>query len=119
MILVIDDNAELLRSLTDLMSLDGHEVIGFEYAEDAIEWLDTTQTIPKLIVCDQNLGAVSGTDLLNHIRQHTKYDQTAFVLMTADHDNGKLLAQNPHQPKAIISKPFDITDVLAVIDNLT
>jgi NtrC-family two-component system response regulator AlgB len=65
-ILVVDDDAHIVRTLEIMLRGDGHEVIVARSAEEALQRLTAVGVDVALV--DLQLPGMSGTDLLRHLR---------------------------------------------------
>ncbi|WP_045860432.1 sigma-54-dependent transcriptional regulator [Teredinibacter purpureus] len=79
-ILVVEDDGDLREALVDTLELQHFSVNQAENAEVAVDLLKRDHTF-DLIISDVNMGAMSGHDLLHHVRQ--EYPQIPVLLVTA------------------------------------
>lgn len=79
-ILVVEDDFDLREALVDTLQLARMEVSNAASAEAAVEILSANQEF-DLIVSDVNMGAMSGHDLLQIVKQ--QYPQIPMLLITA------------------------------------
>jgi CheY-like chemotaxis protein len=118
-IFVVEDSQELSEILRDLLIFNGHAVTTFEDAEGVIAWTqDSSNQPPALIFCDHNLGAMTGMELLAHLRDDSRYVALPFVLITGEEDTSKLTQGATHTPSAILKKPFVINHILQLTEKL-
>ena len=78
-ILVVDDDAEVLESVSSLISAHGFSVISCENAKDALAQLHENRILA--VLTDINMPVISGIELLEKI--HHAYPQIPVILMTA------------------------------------
>jgi len=78
-ILVVDDEAEICRSLQEVLAQDGHDVVGVESGEAALVQIDTRDF--DLALLDLRLTSMSGMEVLAYLRQHSP--ETAVIILTA------------------------------------
>jgi len=79
-IMVVEDDPDLREALVDTLQLARFEVLEAESAEKALELLPNLQRL-DLIVSDVNMGALSGHDLLQKVKQ--QYAHVPVLLITA------------------------------------
>lgn len=79
-VLIVEDDPSLRDAIADTLSFAGIENLAVESAEAAVQSLKSGQAV-SMIVSDINMGAMSGHDLLRHVRQH--YPQIPVLLVTA------------------------------------
>ena len=77
--LVVEDDVQLREAIIDTLCLQKIKVHEAGSAEDAIEFLKRKSV--DMILSDISMGALSGFDLLNHVK--AKYPSIPMVLMTA------------------------------------
>ena len=115
-IICVDDDRLVLISLRDqLMRVvgDEFEVELAESGEDALDMLEEIQEegddIP-LIICDQNLPDIQGSELLKKI--HQTHPDTRKILLTGETNPDAILqAINQVNLYRYIAKPWDKTDL--------
>lgn len=77
------DDIQLFRMALDVLNVDA-PVHCFQSAKDAIEFLNTTDTPPGLILCDNHLNAISGIDLRETLAKDPKLHRMTipFILLS-------------------------------------
>lgn len=114
LIVAIDDNEDFRHSLSDLLSLEQHTVLPFESGTAALAWLRQAADLPDLVMCDQHLDdEMHGLDVLASLRNDARLAAIPYIFMTADPKS--LSPDAPHQPDAIIKKPFEIDNLFNVV----
>ena len=112
-ILVIDDNAGIRQSLSELLGLENWQVLeapnGVAGAKMALE------RQPDLILCDVNLPLLDGFGVLELLHGDEKTARIPFLLMTAAPELRGYGATRNITADRIIAKPFDITTMLDAI----
>jgi two-component system nitrogen regulation response regulator NtrX len=81
-ILVVDDEASILRSVEGILSDEGFEVISAESGSDALEKID--QLIPDLVLLDIWMPGMDGIETLVKIKEAYPYLQ---VVIMSGHGN--------------------------------
>jgi CheY-like chemotaxis protein len=105
-IFAIDDDADVLEALRDLLELDGHSVGVATTTHDALR--DVPRFVPDVVLCDVNLEEPSsGIDLVARLRRDEQLQKTSFLAVTG-------MAPNPIRPTAmaagfedVLTKPLD------------
>jgi CheY-like chemotaxis protein len=114
MVLIVDDDPTLVESLAELLDEEGYVVEGFTDARLALARLETGVR-PDLILLDYMMPVMTGEEFLDAL------DRTGarieVVLFTALHDGALASAQS--RVARVIRKPFDLDELLAVIDRLS
>jgi two-component system phosphate regulon response regulator PhoB len=90
----------------------GHKVTVVENGEDALEALDNQRF--DLVFLDLVLPHLSGVEVLRAIKERNK--RTVVAVITGFGDDPQALEAMAMGPMFFIRKPFDISEVTAVID---
>jgi putative two-component system response regulator len=114
-ILVVEDNRHLGALLERVLS-PTYTVLMAEDGIDALEKIGPFE--PNLILSDVMMPRMTGTQLLEKIRQDSSLARLPFILLTAN-ANVKDRAQGLwNGANDYITKPFDVPELLARINNL-
>jgi CheY-like chemotaxis protein len=81
-ILVVDDHPDVRDVLGQMLQMHGHTVSTAETGERALESIE--QSLPDVVVIDQNLPGISGMDLLRYVRNTPRLSNLKVVLCSAD-----------------------------------
>jgi DNA-binding NtrC family response regulator len=112
-VLVVEDDAMMLASVTKMLSRQGYEVLPASGPREALEIVRTPPPV-QLILSNIAMPEMRGTQLVSEVFRVSP--ATAALLMTGDG------ASPPDAPKgvAVIRKPFSIAElILAVQSTLT
>jgi putative two-component system response regulator len=80
-ILLVEDEPDVRRALTELLGEFGYEVVAANSAEQALDVLNVVA--PDLIITDVHMGAMSGIDLCARVKHDPRYEFTPVVILTA------------------------------------
>jgi CheY-like chemotaxis protein len=108
-ILVVDDEEVILALTCRMLILHGYEVLRASGSRQALEAVNNNHPI-DLIVSDNQMPGVQGTDLINQIKQFSP--QTACVLMTA----GEIKPEHIPDGVPVLSKPFSIKCLISTVE---
>jgi CheY-like chemotaxis protein len=112
-ILIVDDEKDLLEMYKDFLESEGYKILTAFSGENAIDVFNKNQEI-ALIISDSHMGKMSGLELLAQLKSKSE-SLPHFYLATGDIDKSeadlKLLGVS-----RLIIKPFDLTDVIKMID---
>ena len=114
-VLVVDDEALIRWSLSEVLSSCGHRVIEASSARSALDAIEAAREPIDVVLLDYRLPDSASLDLLATIRQ--RLPKSAVVLMTA---YGALeLAQDALSLGAyrVLHKPLDMHDVDSLVQN--
>lgn len=110
-ILVVDDEDMVRTVITRLLTIRGHDVIAVESAHAALDILDSRNW--DLVLTDQGMPGMTGRELAHQI--HKRCPALPILLLTGDTD----IDVNPSEISRVLTKPFKLANVEAVIAELT
>ena len=88
-ILVVDDNPEIVMSLTALLGMSGNTMFSARDGEEAIEVAE--QARPDVILLDLGLPKLDGFEVCRRIRQQAWGKEMAIVALTGmGHDEARM-----------------------------
>ncbi len=112
-ILYVEDNAVLLRMVTEILRNEGYEVIG---ANNGLKGVNlAAQEHPDLVLMDINLPLLGGLDAARQIKALPGYKNIPIIAMTAgsfEEDSGNLLEAGCD---GCLFKPFDPEQLIDVV----
>ena len=115
-ILIIDDEAEIRKMLSRLLSPKGHRVIEAERGHQALRMVK--EYAPDLIVLDAMLPEVHGFEIARRIKGSQRYGQIPIIMVSAVY-RGWRYAEDLKQTCGVdyfIEKPFKIAEVLSAVE---
>ncbi len=110
-ILVIDDDEDMRRLLSQILYLDGHVVIAVPSAEDGLEQLPWHTF--QVAFLDHNLPGMEGLVLGEFLRRNNPHMKVALV--TGETDK-RLERATRERSITFIAKPFDVAQIRDVVD---
>lgn len=116
-ILVAEDNAALSRVLQFTLTKAGYEVL--QAPDGSVAWDLAQEQHIDLVLTDQQMPMMTGTELCSRLRSSERYADTPVVLLTAK----GLEMELPHLCKelgisATFAKPFSPSQVLATVQEI-
>ncbi len=116
--LIIDSNIKLRMIMDEYLKSYGAWFIDF--AADGVEAVEKCQKgIFDVVICDYNLGAKNGQQVLEELRHRKFLKHTSlFIMMSADTTKEMVLGAIEYQPDAYISKPITRDPLKQRLDNL-
>jgi adenylate cyclase len=115
-ILVVDDNPDLRRYVSNILRSNGYEV---RTARNGSEGFQIAKEItPSLIVSDLMMPQVSGLEMIRMIRNEEKLKGTPIILLTAKVDEETRIEGTERGADAYLAKPFNDRELLAEVRNL-
>jgi len=113
-ILVVDDNEFMLSMMSHILSNQGYEVETLSRAAGIFECIDTYQ--PSLIILDAQLPDGDGRDLCSIIKQSKSLHNINVVICSGIAEINDCY-QQAGPPDAILCKPFDIDQLINLVDS--
>jgi CheY-like chemotaxis protein len=112
-VLVLDDEPAIRRFLEKALAISGREAVVATSGSQAVE-LAMDPTI-GLVICDQRMADMTGTDVYRAIAPHRPDLARRFVIMTGDVDNPQLRAFAADHGAPLLAKPFTLEDLARVL----
>ncbi len=115
-ILIVDDSEDMRTLLGQVLEGEGYTLF---YAEDGnLAVSQAVQHHPNLILMDMSLPGITGWEAVEQLRAMPDFRRTPIIAVTAyvskaDEEHAKAVGCNVH-----LGKPFDIMQVLDMIDSL-
>ena len=104
-ILVVDDFSTMVRIARNLL-----KQIGFDNVDEAAGGSSALAKMREkpydLVISDWNMEPMSGIDLLREIRAHPGFQQTRFIMVTAESNSQNVIAARDAGADNYILKPF-------------
>lgn len=114
-ILFVDDEAVILKALTEIFSREGFHALTASTGEEALRILSLEEV--DVVVSDERMPGLSGIELLSMIKE--KYPEKMRVMLTAYAELKTMLsAINRAEAHRLIVKPYDNGDFVETIKTL-
>jgi two-component system chemotaxis response regulator CheY len=114
-ILVVDDAAFMRMMLKNILTANGHEVVG--EAEDGLQSIDRYEQLkPDLVTMDIVMPQLNGIDATKMIVQ--SYPEAKIIMCTAIGQQGIVLEAMKAGAKGYIVKPFQAPKVVDEINKV-
>jgi CheY-like chemotaxis protein len=110
-ILLVDDESNMRFLLRLILESEGYKVVGAEHGAAALETVRRSR--PDLVLTDVMMPVMSGRELVERLRTDPETAEIPIVILTATHELVLPKAD------AVIAKPFDEENLLAVVRSLT
>ncbi|MGI9532542.1 hybrid sensor histidine kinase/response regulator transcription factor [Lutimonas sp.] len=114
-ILVIDDNQDVVRYVSDILS-GQYKIITAKDGQQGIEM--ALKYIPDLIISDIMMPNKSGTELCEELKNRSQTSHIPIVFLTAKLESENQLKSMNLGADAYITKPFDSAFLKARVQNL-
>jgi two-component system cell cycle sensor histidine kinase/response regulator CckA len=103
-VLVVDDEADVLRLVESILADQGYEVVPASGAESAIQFIESTPRRPDLVLADVVMPGMSGPMLVDHLLVR---DPELRVLFMSGYDDRQVVQKYVVEKGfRLIPKPF-------------
>lgn len=113
-ILVIEDEAAVRETLTEILQISEYEVIIAENGK--VGYDKAIQLNPDLVLCDVMMPTMNGMDTLKAFRQHESLKFVPFIFLSALTELSDLRSGMNLGAQDYLVKPYKINELLLVID---
>jgi CRP-like cAMP-binding protein len=114
-ILLIEDNAEIRENTSEILELDGYEVLTAENGKVGVDI--AIRELPDLIICDIMMPVLDGYGVLHLLSKHEKTASIPFIFLTAKAERTDLRKGMDMGADDYITKPFDDVELLSAIES--
>lgn len=109
-ILVIEDNREIRENLSELLELEGYQVIEAENGKTGLQL--AYELLPDLILCDIMMPVMNGHEVLKQLQTESVTASIPFIFLTANVEKKEMAAGLAHGAKSYVTKPFETDKLL-------
>jgi|GEM_PF-1516229 len=113
MVLIVEDEPAIRDALTELLVEEGYTVAAAENGRDALDYLGTALSLPKIMLVDMMMPVMDGSELLNQLTDDV-FAAIPVVVITAG-DRPFLKTVVSRIPVTIIHKPFNRRTILQIV----
>jgi CheY-like chemotaxis protein len=113
-ILLVDDEANLRETISELLAYSNYSVMTAENGQEALEILE--YWIPDLIISDIMMPIMDGYLFQEIVKGSNLLNQIPFVFLTAKNDEEEKEKCILNGADLFITKPFKIEDLIKIID---
>lgn len=83
LILFVDDNPALLRSVERLLQMEGYDVVLASDGQEALRLMESPSRLPDLIISDIMMPKMDGFELYEKFRKRVEWAEIPFIFLTA------------------------------------
>ncbi len=112
-ILLVDDDRQVLRGLTDMLQADGYDIVSCDRFTDAKAYL--AEQCPDLMITDVRLGAYNGLQLALYARSR---HATMPVIVLTGFEDPTLREEAERSGAVFLIKPLRRDELLATMERL-
>ena len=115
-LLVVDDEAKLLRAVAVTLREEGYEVTAARSGAEAL--VSIQLSVPDLIISDIRMPGMDGYHLARALRSNPRTELIPVIFLTAKGERKDRIQGLRTGIDAYLTKPFDPEELLAVVSNL-
>lgn len=115
-ILVVDDDPLILAFVSRVLRLHGFDVRTAGDGREALRLVYGDVPAPAMLIADVSMPGMGGIELA--ARLTADRPGLAVVLMTADPPSAEAAADRPELVRAVLLKPFEVDDLVAVVRDI-
>lgn len=116
LLLIIDDEEDILELLSYNFSRDGFDVVSFDRASPALEFLQESR--PVAILCDWMMPGMDGLEFCRRVKSNLNMADIPFIMVTC---KGEKTAQRMAMAEGVtdfIVKPVRVQDLVVRVKSL-
>jgi DNA-binding NarL/FixJ family response regulator len=115
-LLVVDDEANLLRAVAACLRAEGFDVVTARGGAEAL--LRAAESVPDLVVSDIRMPGMDGYQLARQLRSSPRTALVPVVFLTARDETADRIEGFRAGVDAYLTKPFEPDELVAVIRNI-
>jgi DNA-binding response OmpR family regulator len=116
-ILIVDDEPNIVRTLKDRLEMNEYDVITGSNGQEGLERAIKDQ--PDLILLDVIMPLMDGMEMLEALRRRPECADIAVIMLTARSQTQDIARAKSCGIEDYIVKPFDLSELLEKIENVT
>lgn len=113
-ILIIDDEVAICQVMSMFLRKHGHEV---RVANDGKAGLEAALEKPDLIICDLQMPALNGQDVLVALRQDKRLEDIPFIFLSGTANRSQVRQSMNLGGDDFLSKPADLYEILETVNS--
>lgn len=115
-ILIVDDDLGIRVSISDYLEMAGYSVVMSENGQNALTMVSQHQ--PHLIVTDVTMPQMDGYELIRQVRRQPEFRLLPVIFLTARTNTDERIKGYQLGCDAYLPKPFELSELAAVVRNL-
>ena len=115
-ILLIEDEENIAEAIRFILSRDGWVVQVIR--DGAAAWAMVQQMRPDMVILDVMLPGKTGLEILTELRAHADFADLPILMLTAKGQGRDRVAAERAGVSAFMTKPFDNSEIRAVVRGL-
>lgn len=115
-ILIADDDAEMLETLSSMLEAEGYEVIKAENGQEAVEL--ARKELPALVMLDIHMPVMDGLTACKEIKADKVTKGAQVVMLTVEGSINEIQQAITYGAKTYITKPSSKMEILKVVKSI-
>ncbi|MGD0335995.1 MAG: response regulator [Candidatus Omnitrophota bacterium] len=115
-ILVVDDEPDIVRTISIMLEMEDYEVITAGSGEDALKQMRVNT--PDLLLLDVILPGINGKEVAAILKKDTRYQKVPIIIITAQTQKSDLATLEESGADFYMTKPFDSSVLKDKIEKL-
>ena len=114
-ILIVEDDLAMQQIFSEVLRIDGHQVLCASDGDKAIKQLNTH--MPDVLLLDMNLPKISGYEIIHYIHEAGVYQHMKVIIVTANNS----IVNSPEGDMAdiVMLKPISMPQLRKMVSRLT
>ena len=115
-ILVVDDDRSVLSMVSDLLEIEGYDVVQATHGFAALQAVE--EYLPDCVILDVMMPGLDGHEVLRQIRGNPDRSRLPVVMLTAASEDEHTWQAWTEGVDYFLTKPFDPPELLRFLDYL-
>jgi two-component system alkaline phosphatase synthesis response regulator PhoP len=115
-ILIADDDAEMLETLSSMLEAEGYQVIKAENGQEAVEL--ARKELPALVMLDIHMPVMDGLTACKEIKADKVTKGAQVVMLTVEGSINEIQQAITYGAKTYITKPSSKMEILKVVKSI-
>lgn len=115
-ILIADDDAEMLETLSSMLEAEGYQVVRAENGQEAVEL--ARKELPALIMTDIHMPVMDGLKACKAIKSDKVTKGIPVVMLTVEGSINEIQQAISYGAKTYITKPSSKAEILRVVKSI-
>lgn len=116
--LVVDDSRVARMTLSKLLRDRSYSCEELSSAEEAMQWLQTTETLPDIIFMDVMMAVMDGLTATTQLKQHPEWGHIPVVICTGNETEADQKKAFDAGASAVLSKPPEADKLENILDEI-
>jgi DNA-binding response OmpR family regulator len=119
-ILLVDDDVIDRELFVDAINLvgKGYKVIEAENGQEAIDFLNSSPSLPQLIILDLKMPIKDGRETLKELKAHTRFKHIPICIMSTSGAHFDIIEAYENGANLFLVKPLDFRLLIEMLTSL-